>query len=79
MKSRANATEFNRLRAALLLRNMTLDEWALSEGYSPNTVRTIARRCLDREYKHTGMRTDEILCKLKSIITSIPAEASNGA
>jgi len=79
MKSTANATEFNRLRAALLLRNMTLDDWASMEGYNRYTVRGVARRCLDREYRHVGMQTDEILNKMRTLIESVSDRADEAA
>lgn len=68
MQSNAEASKFNRLRGTLLLRNMTIDEWAVSEGYMPNTVRTVIRRHFGKESRYTGIQTQEILKKLEAII-----------
>ena len=77
MKQESFAIKFNLLRGTLLMRNMTIDEWAVSEGYNPQSVRTVIRRHFGKHSRLTGIQTREILQKLEAIIAAQP-EASHG-
>lgn len=74
------ATQINSLRAALMLKGLTLSEWARKNGYKPVTVQAVVSKYWgDPKPPICGMLTHEILEKLKKEVEPEEVrEASNG-
>ncbi len=65
--------QIQELRAALLMRGMTLADWARSRGHDPKLARRIAHRWADRPGLPRGPLTRGILKDLsKDLGTAIP-------